>query len=452
MKSTQTEKEWGNYWLENVILKNLEPEHWSDDLLSTWIWISITQNANTTIEIVESHIHLPWNWNIVCDSLIKSMDFVLKYHQTIPIDWSVLSTNTNISLENIEENLHLPWDFNRISCRNDLTLEFVRRHPDKEWNMLALSERANLWEDINKNAQNYCVYSAVNNPKITVEFIERHMDLYTKDGFGWYLTQILEMDMIGLDFIERHLELLISVKKSSIISQNPNVTVEFIRKHPDIDWDMYEISSNNPNITPEIVMANLDLDWDIDYLAGRSNFSLKDVQNIYGEHQFKWARYSMYSLSFNFASVPEDKLSMLNWEYLSQSPHVKTAEVIEKYKKYIDWHMLSLSPHITMKFVNDHPEYPWKSHEFFRNPNCSLEMYEKYKSEVPTHIRLKILDCPLVADKEAFIEERYREHLSAYRIQQCWFRARTDPNYALCRKKLEADWGEYYCKTLLTGL
>lgn len=442
--TNEIEREWSYYWFENAILKNLKAEHLDDDYYNEFIWIEITRNPNTTIEIVESYINLPWNWNIICYSLIKSLDFVLRNYQSVPNDWRALSINMNISLDDIEKNLHLPWVWSTISCRDDLTPEFVVRHPDKNWDLLALSERANFWEDINKNAQKYCVCSAVNNPKITVEFIERHLDIYTQDENEWYLTQILQMGMIGIDFIERHLELLISTHKAHLISHNPNVTVEFIIKHPEIDWDMHTISATNPHITPEIVEAHPVLKWDWDMLIIRSNFSPEE----HPEFPWNWQRYSDCNAGFDFNCVPDEKLSMLNWDYLSQSKHMQNVEVIEKYKKYINWRKLSANVFITMNFVNEHPDYPWNSEGLLMNPNCSLEKYETLKQHVPNYIQIKIFEKSLKTDKDAFIERKYRKYLAAYRIQQYWIRVNTDPNYALCRNKLEADW-DFACKTLL---
>lgn len=438
--TTKTEKEWSYYWFNNVILKHLKAEHLIDNLNTKFIWIEITRNPNVTIEIVKSYIHLPWNWGVICYSLIKTFDFVLHNYQSVPINWNALSINLNISLDDIETNPHLPWVWKAISSRDDLIQEFVRRHPEKDWDILALSERANLWDDINKNAQNYSVLSAVHNPNITVEFIERYMDIYTKHDNEWNLIRILQMDMIGLDFIERHIELLISVKKSSLISHNPNVTVEFIIKHPEIWWDMTVIARDNPNITQEIVIANPELNWDWYILVIRPNFSLRVRQEPVFE--LFWERYT-FNPEFNFSCVPDEKLLSLNWECLSQSKHIQTIEVIEKYKKYINWRKLSASEFITMKFVDDHPDYPWHDEGLLMNPNCSLETYETYKQYVTTNVQLQIFKKSLKTDKEAFIFPKIREYLSAYRIQQCWFRARTDPNYALCRKKLEADWEEY---------
>jgi hypothetical protein len=99
-----------------------------------------------------------------------------------------------------------------------------------------------------------------------------------------------------------------------------------------------------------------------------------------------------------------------------------------------------------MNTIEKTPEFPWCYLYIPSNPNCNLAMLDKYKEFSTFH---KIAAKSLETDKEAFIKQRYREHLAAYRIQQYWILVRTDPNYALCRKKLEADW-DFACKTLLT--
>jgi hypothetical protein len=220
--------------------------------------------------------------------------------------------------------------------------------------------------------------------------------------------------------------------------------VEFIKKHPEIWWDMTVISRDNSNITPEIVIANPELNWNWDMLIIRPNFSPREHLELF---PWDWHRYSS-NPGFDFDCVLNEKLPRLNWDYLSQSKHIQTAEVIEKYKNYINFRKLSASEFITMKFVSDHPDYPWSSEGLLFNPDCSLEMYEKYKDMLPQHFQLKIFEKSLTTEKAAFIDPKIREYLAAYRIQQWWIRVRTDPNYALCRKKLEADW-EFACKTLL---
>ena len=406
----------------------------ADTHANAFLWIQITRNSNTTIELVESYINLPWRWDIVCYSLIKSIDFVKRHVGSSCLVWPSLSGNKNISLNDIESNLHLPWNWKNISSRDDITDEFVKRHADKEWDITALSERANLWEDINKNTQNYCVLSAVNNPNITIEFIERHIEIYeTQD---WYIRQIASMKIVTLDFIEKHLNILYG----SWLSSNPNLTIEFMRKYPDEDWDMRKFSRCNPTVTPELVSNNPEFNWDWEVLSTRSNFSPRE----HPEFQWNWKGYSRNE-NFNFECVPEDKLCELDWKCISQTK-ITTLPQIIKYSIYINWEQLTVSEYTTMNMIDNAPEFPWCYKYVPSNPNCNLVMLDKYK-EFSTFY--KMAGKSLETDKEAFIERRYRKHLSAYRIQQYWNLVRTDLNYALCRKKLEEDWA-FVCKTLLT--
>jgi hypothetical protein len=282
--------EWQDLWFRNVILKNLKPEDLADTHANTFLWIQITGNSNTTIELVESYINLPWRWDIVCHSLIKSMDFVKRHLGSSCLVWSALSANKNISLNDIESNLHLPWNWKNISSRDDITDEFVKRHADKEWDILALSERANLWEDINKNAQNYCVMSAVHNPNITLEFIERHIEIYEMQDL-LNIRRIASMKIVTLDFIEKHLNIFYG----SWLSSNPNLTIEFMRKYPDEDWDMRKFSRCNPTVTPELVINNPEFNWDWEVLSTRSNFSPRE----HPEFPWNWKGYSRNE-NFNF--------------------------------------------------------------------------------------------------------------------------------------------------------
>jgi hypothetical protein len=40
--------------------------------------------------------------------------------------------------------------------------------------------------------------------------------------------------------------------------------------------------------------------------------------------------------------------------------------------------------------------------------------------------------------KEDFMIQKYKEHLCAFRIQQHWFKAKLNPDYAFCRKRVYA--------------
>ena len=47
-------------------------------------------------------------------------------------------------------------------------------------------------------------------------------------------------------------------------------------------------------------------------------------------------------------------------------------------------------------------------------------------------------------EKELFIERKYKEYLSAYRIQQWFYMVTTIPKYNACKRKLERQCEELY--------
>jgi hypothetical protein len=437
---SEVKQQWSEEWFATVILPNLTADDLNMSALDltnvVFRWVEITRNPNTTLELVKKYINLPWNCSIISSNLIKSIDFIKENPDFPFLDWEYLSQNENISLKDIDDNPQFSWDYVSMSYRTDLTHDFVSKHNDKNWDYRVLSERENLWDDINENTQNYCVLQAIDNPRITLEFIERHMELYVEQA-SWFMRKIVGMKIVTLDFIEKHMD---EIKYHSWIAANPNVTLDFMRKHK-FDLKSWEImrtfSELNPSITPELVRSNTDVFWHWDKLTIRKNFCPRENP----EFPWDWRKYHE-NPNFNLEHVPEKRLMELNWHLVSCHKTLDIEQII-KYSKYIIWEVLTRNPHITMRFVADHPEFPWVYENLPMNHNCSLEILNRYKHESRTTQQHIIFTKSLVVETEAFIEREYKKHLAAYRIQQHWHLVRTDPNYALCRKKLERDF-EYY--------
>lgn len=70
-----------------------------------------------------------------------------------------------------------------------------------------------------------------------------------------------------------------------------------------------------------------------------------------------------------------------------------------------------------MEYIEMHPEKPWNWTWISRN------LYEK--------------------EKDIFILEKYKEHLTAYKLQQMYFHRRVNPEYALCRNQVNRFYDEY---------
>jgi hypothetical protein len=70
-----------------------------------------------------------------------------------------------------------------------------------------------------------------------------------------------------------------------------------------------------------------------------------------------------------------------------------------------------------MDYIEKHPQHPWDWYEI--SQNC----FEK--------------------DKNQFVEKKYREHLSAFKIQQWFHHIKLNPNYSYCRKRVNIFYDTY---------
>ena len=149
---------------------------------------------------------------------------------------------------------------------------------------------------------------------------------------------------------------------------------KFIEDNPDKPW-WWDRLSRNPNITFGVVLAYPDKTW------------------------------SWYSLSLNpnitFDNVLAHPDKPWDWIGLSQHPNITFDIVLAHPNKPWNWKLLSQNPNITFDIVLAHPDKPWHWGWLSRNTFSKA--------------------------KQQFIEKRCNEYLSAYRIQQYWNKAITDP-------------------------
>ena len=78
----------------------------------------------------------------------------------------------------------------------------------------------------------------------------------------------------------------------SMLSRNPNITMELVKDNPDKPWD-WQYLSYNPNITMEIVNANPDKPWNWSCLSENPNITWEFV-NANPDKPWYW-----YGLSKN---------------------------------------------------------------------------------------------------------------------------------------------------------
>ena len=129
-----------------------------------------------------------------------------------------------------------------------------------------------------------------------------------------------------------------------------------------------------------------------------------------------------------------------SWRWLSQNPNITFDIVLAHPNKSWDWNGLSRNPNITFDIVLAHPEQPWDWYWLSLNPNITFDIVQSHPNK-PWNWRN--LSRNMFNNKARFIEKRYNEYLSAYRIQQCWNRAISIPTNPICQRQLKSDYEKY---------
>ena len=125
----------------------------------------------------------------------------------------------------------------------------------------------------------------------------------------------------------------------------------------------------------------------------------------------------------------------------------------EKFWKFVednleqpwDWRGLSSNPNITFDIVQTHPDKPWNWQNLSYNPNITFDNILAHPDKPWNWYNLS--RNTFSKAKQNFVEKKYKEHLSAYRIQQCWNRASSIPTNPICQRKQIRDYEK--CSGLL---
>ena len=94
-----------------------------------------------------------------------------------------------------------------------------------------------------------------------------------------------------------------------------------------------------------------------------------------------------------------------------------------------------------MKYVEHHPEHPWDWSGISQSSSLTMEYVEQHPEHPWDWSGISQND--LKKEKNTFIEKKYREHLSAFKIQQWFYHIKLNPNYNYCRKRVNMIYDRY---------
>ncbi|MCK4967782.1 MAG: hypothetical protein KAS12_01890 [Candidatus Aenigmarchaeota archaeon] len=138
-----------------------------------WKWKMLSKMISN--DDILNYPHLPWDWNML--SKVIPFDSILN-HIHLPWNWCYVSSNKSINSEAIELLPNMRWDKRRLALnmaislemvfkkkwqiyllshrrfyeRSDITIEFILKHPNYNWNWVDLTTYSNIsFSDIMKN-------------------------------------------------------------------------------------------------------------------------------------------------------------------------------------------------------------------------------------------------------------------------------------------------------------
>ena len=380
---------------------------------------------------------------------------------------SCLSENVLVTMDIIENHPDFGWDWGRVSANPNLTLDVMKRHPDKEWNFRNLSS----------------------NPGLTIEMVKEYPNA------SWIWWCISSNAAVTMDIVEFHLAL---PWDWSSMSTNPNLTIDMVKRHLDFDWDWYSLSVNS-NITIDSMMDNLGAGWrwnwtmlgrradftpgvcvarlacfqarDIlshsssvmRFLEGPESCALYNPYTSWSAASSPGSEYLCRSLSTNphlsLSYVEKHPAWPWNWDRLSSHPELTIEFVRHQIDKPWDWNLISANANITMEAIRSNPDLPWVWNCVSYNPSLDFETILREPSAAPMFVAVPEdnvhvspypvhlprlphteLDYVFGGEKSNFMKTMTQRYMAAYRIQQYWHRAVTNPYCKIGENRVMRDY------------
>lgn len=203
-----------------------------------WNITSLSSNRSVTPDDIIDNPQIEWNFALLSENI--DVNFI---YANIHLDWDYKVLSKRVHITFISDNINLPWDYTFMSANPTLTIDFILKHLDAEWNWYSVIMNTNIpFEDIYKHNlhKNDIQAYKTRNPE---HFYESYQELCC--------------NRISIEMMEKH-----SQELSYGLSFNRNITMDLVIKHPFWPWD-YKSLSFNKSITLQDVLDHWDKPWDL---------------------------------------------------------------------------------------------------------------------------------------------------------------------------------------------
>lgn len=207
-----------------------------------WKPIDLSLNPNVTPEFVMANPQISWDW----DELQKNGNFTFDWiDHNIPasshLNYSMLSQNTSIILPNVKAEPDDDWNYHYLSNNPNITAEDL--HPD---GLIDPKNPNNRLEDVfkyeiyNTEDRDESMHALSHHPNISLSDMKENFIL------GWKPFSVAKHPGISP---EEYIKRFPQYKSFfSGLAQNPNLTIDFINKHPEIGTEfVFNNFTRDPN-------------------------------------------------------------------------------------------------------------------------------------------------------------------------------------------------------------
>lgn len=280
-----------------------------------WDWDDLTQKQD--IKVIERNPDLPWIYNGRYNSYYGGINHnetvTVKFIRENPeIKWNFEHLSRHMNVKGIRKDLltekPLPWDHRSI-CRNKtLTSKFLLENPDLiKWNFEELSKNRHLdFDQLIGLSDRWDWYDLIHNPSVTTKFVYAYFE-----KFEAYIFRFIRSGKVKIqDIITKYphfvttpnlvnhpdltADIILSLPKlkdwSKVkLSRHPKLTVSDYRKllAANITLD-FKTLSENPNISYDFIYDTQEKPWDYQRLSYNKFNHEKKVRIAYRiQHRYK---------------------------------------------------------------------------------------------------------------------------------------------------------------------
>ncbi len=276
---------------KNINFKNIDWKYIFDNLNYDWNWTELTIIA--PIDLIFNNYKLPWD-KIHIDYNENITITTIKKYSKFNWDFDILSQF--ISLKSIIRNPQYEWNYTDLSLNKTLTSEYLLSNLDQKWNWEYLSENENLDFDILSESKEELPFDLdilSKNKSLTTKFILKYIDA------NWKWVHIHKNGIIKLEEFENNEKL---INNYDSLSLNPNLDAFYIYTNRDKKWNWVYISRNpafQVSDIEELIMKGLPIAYRF----------ISDNPNITFDFIYKYIHkaWDSYELSLNKYNVEYNK-------------------------------------------------------------------------------------------------------------------------------------------------